>query len=273
MATVTIDGKTCEAQAGETILTVATRAGVWIPTLCHHPALEPYASCRICSVEIDRGGWWQVVTSCNYPVRGDLVVRVNSERAVRARQGVIQLLLARCPESPELRVLAARMGVQESGFPTLTTAQRNCILCGLCVRVCEERIGVSAISLVGRGVDRSVATPFKLASEVCIGCGACAAICPVGTIVVRIDGQEAEIIPFETRVKLLRCAGCGRTLGSELFQQALAVRGGPTLAEMLAQRPLCPNCKRENLAARLSAAVSSDRDGRFGCAAVHSGRS
>ena len=216
MLTVTIDGEQHEARVGETILQVARRAGVWIPSLCHHDALEPFAACRICVVEIDRGGWWQVVTSCNYPLRRDLTVRVNSERATRARRGVMQLLLARCPESVELADLAARMGVHETPYPHVTEALRNCILCGLCVRVCAERIGASAISAAGRSVERAVAAPFRQPSEDCIGCGACAAICPVGTIVIRIHEQEVEISPFKTRVKLLRCTGCGKPVGSEL---------------------------------------------------------
>jgi formate hydrogenlyase subunit 6/NADH:ubiquinone oxidoreductase subunit I len=223
-------------------------------------------------VEVERGGWWQMVTACNYPVRKDLVVRVNSEGAVRARQGVMELLLARCPESPELRALAARMDVPATGYPTVTVAERNCILCGLCVRVCEERIGASAISLAGRGVERSVAAPFRAPAPDCIGCGACAAVCPVGTIVVRMHQDEVEISPFKTRVKLLRCPGCGRAVGSDLVERALAERGGPTVADVLAQEPLCPHCKRENLAAQLSA-VLCDGDGWLLRAAVHSGRS
>ena len=251
MPTVTIDDKPCEARLGETILQVARRGGVWIPTLCHHEALEPYAACRLCVVEIDRGGWQQVVTSCNYPIRGDLTVRVNSERAVRARQGVMELLLARCGESPELRELAARMGVHRTPYPKVTEAQRNCILCGLCVQVCAERIGASAISLVGRGVERAVAAPFRMASEDCIGCGACAAVCPVGTIVLRTHPDEVEISPFKSRVKLLRCAECAQPVASELVGQALCGRGGPTVTQMLAGEQLCPRCKREKLAREL----------------------
>ncbi len=255
MPTVTIDGQPFEAQYGETILEVARRHGVWIPTLCYHPALESYAACRICVVEIDRGGWWQVVTSCNYPIRGDLTVRIHSDRAVRARQGVMELLLARCPESPELARLAARMGVVKTSYPKVTEAQRNCILCGLCVRVCEERIGASAISLVGRGVERSVSAPFRAPSEDCIGCGACAAVCPVGTIVLRWHEDEVEISPFKTRLKLRRCAQCGQPVGPGLVHEVLGRRGGPTLVEMLRSSPLCPQCKRNQLATSLTAAV------------------
>jgi len=252
MPTVTIDGKACEAQHGETILQVARRNGIWIPALCYHEAVEPYAACRICMVEIDRGGWWELVTSCNYPIRRDLTVRVESERARRAREGVMQLLLARCPESEELKQLARRMGVEGTPYPHVTEAQRNCILCGLCVRVCSERIGASAISVVGRGVDRAVAAPFHMHSDNCIGCGACAMICPVGTIVVRSHPDEVEISPFKTRVQRWRCVDCGRPMGSQLVRQVLSQRGGPTLVELMAAGPRCQACKRKKLAGELA---------------------
>lgn len=254
---VTIDGQAIEARAGETILEVARRAGIWIPTLCHHDALAPYAACRICVVEIESGGRTQVVTACNYPVRDDLAVRVNSERAVRDRQGVIELMLARCPDSPELRSLAARMGVPITPYPHVTEAVRNCILCGLCVRVCAEAVGASAISPTGRGVDRVVAAPFRLAAEDCIGCGACAAVCPVGTIVTVMHEEDVEIVPFDTRVKFKRCAECGEPLATQLVDKALRQRGGPTLVEILDRQQFCPKCKRKRSAAQRSEWVGS----------------
>ena len=115
------------------------------------------------------------------------------------RRGVMQLLLARSPESAELKELAARMGVTGTPYPTVTESQRNCILCGLCVAACEEAIGASAIGFAGRGVERVVAAPFRAPSEACIACGACAAVCPVGTIQVRIheDSGRGGDLPLQ----------------------------------------------------------------------------
>jgi predicted molibdopterin-dependent oxidoreductase YjgC len=253
MLTLTIDNQPCPAEAGETILEIVRRHGVWIPTLCHHPALEPYASCRLCMVEIDRGGWWQMVTACNYPVRRDLAVRVQSERAVAARQGVMRLLLARAPESLELRQLAARLGIQSAGLPTVTVAERNCILCGLCVRACEERIGTAAISLSGRGVERKVSVPFNEPSADCILCGACAAVCPVGTIALEVHGDEVELVPFGTKGPVRRCAACGAVLAAERARLALLARGAAAVREVLEGEELCACCRRKRLAAELAA--------------------
>ncbi|MGA2066294.1 MAG: 2Fe-2S iron-sulfur cluster-binding protein [Thermoguttaceae bacterium] len=255
MPTVILDEKSCAAEVGETILDVARRNGVWIPTLCYHPALEAYASCRLCMVEIDRGGWWQMVTACNYPVRRDLAVRVESERAVRARQGVMRLLLARAPESPELQRLAARLGIQSPGLPTVTVAERNCILCGLCVRACEERIGTAAISLAGRGVERKVSTPFDEPSADCILCGACAAVCPVGTIQWEVHGDEVELVPFGTRGPVRRCAACGAVLAAELAALAVAGRGAAAVQGLMDGEGFCWRCKRKKLARELSAGL------------------
>ena len=258
MPTVTIDGRKVEVEKGATILEAAQKAGIWIPTLCYHPAVPCDATCRICMVELDRGDWRQLVTSCNYPVRRDIVVYVNSEKAQNARRAVMELLLARAPESQELKALAERMGVKETRFPTVTESQRNCILCGLCVRICEEMIGKAAISFAGRGVERAVASPFRQASEDCIGCGACAAICPVGTIKIRIheDEGEVEISPFKSRSKLLVCEKCGARVFSEPVGEEVLAKLTVNKEEFRGRLRLCPKCRRSQAAAGLEIAAA-----------------
>ena len=246
MFTVVIDDKKVKVEKESTILSAAQKAGIWIPTLCYHPSVSHLASCRICMVELDRGGWKQLVTACNYPVRGNIKVSVSSKNAVRARQGVMELLLARSPDSDELKDLAKRMGVTKTPYPKVTESQRNCILCGLCVLVCEEVIGQSAIGFTGRGVDRTVATPFRMASENCIGCGACAAVCPVGTIKLRIykDTGEVEISPFKSRSKLLVCEECGTRMVSEPVTKKMFKLMKIDWKEFKKKARLCPKCRR-----------------------------
>jgi len=253
VARVTIDGRKVRVRKGATILEAARKAGIWIPTLCYHPAVSPEATCRICMVEVDHGDWRQLVTACNYPVRGDIVVYVSSERAQEARRGVMELLLARAPESEELKSLAQRMGVEGTRYPTVTESQRNCILCGLCVRVCEQVVGQSAIGFSGRGVERSVATPFRQPSEDCIECGACAAVCPVGTIKIRIhrDQGEIEISPFKSRARLVRCRGCGAPVVSEAVVEKIGRLDGTISAELLELMQFCRRCRALRTAEQL----------------------
>ena len=263
--TVTIDGYKVEVEKDSTILDAAKKAGIWIPTLCYHPAVSSDGSCRLCMVELDRGEWRQLVTACNYPVRRDIVVYVSSERAKQARQGVMELLLARAPESQELRALAERMGVKQTPFPTVTESQRNCILCGLCVRVCEQIIGKAAIGFAGRGAERTVAAPFRQPSEDCIGCGACAAVCPVGTIKVRLhqDQQEVEISPFKSRVKLLVCQECGTPIVSTEVSEHVLSYSKVNWEEFRQRLRLCPKCRRLQTSVQFRAASVYKNDDRM----------
>ena len=213
-------------------------------------------------VELDRGDWKQLVTACNYPVRQDIVVYASSERAQKERRGVMELLLARAPESKELKALAERMGVKETPYPKVTESQRNCILCGLCVQVCEEIIGQAAIGFAGRGVDRTVAAPFRQPSEDCIACGACAAICPVGTIKVRVheDQNEIEISPFKSRAKLLVCQECGAPIISERVVEQILGKVGVNYEEFREHLRFCPKCRRLQTASRLTTATVYEKE-------------
>jgi len=258
---VTIDGCRVEVEKNATVLDAARKAGIWIPTLCYHPGVVSEASCRICMVELDRGDWRELITACNYPVRRDIVVYTSSERAEKARRGVMELLLARAPESQELWELAERMGVQETRYPKVTESQRNCILCGICVQVCEDVIGKAAIGFAGRGADRAVAAPFRQPSEDCIGCGACAAVCPVGTIKVRVhqDQQEVEISPFKSRAKLVVCRECGAAVVSERVVEQVLGRIETDSEELRERLSLCPKCRRLKSASGFGIAMGHKR--------------
>jgi coenzyme F420-reducing hydrogenase beta subunit len=176
--TLKVDDQEVKAKEGATILDVAKSMGINIPTLCYHKALSAFGSCRLCSVEIiDKRGRSRIVTSCNYPVEEGLVVYTKSEKTVKVRKLLLELLLARAPKVEKIKALALEYGIEKPSF-YVEDEDEDCILCGLCTRVCDELVGVNAIDFAKRGVEREVTTPYETFSNDCIGCGACATICP-----------------------------------------------------------------------------------------------
>ena len=137
--------------------------------------LSPYGACRLCVVEIGEGPKAKLVSSCTYPVEEGLQVRTASSRVMQARKMILELLLASCPQSKTIQDLASAYGVRQQRFKQ---EYEDCILCGLCVRMCEEQMMAKAIGFRSRGEKRSIGTPFDIQSEECRRCGACIYVCP-----------------------------------------------------------------------------------------------
>lgn len=210
-----MDGREVIAEPGSTLLQVARAAGLPIPTLCDHPDLEPVGACRLCMVQVthpDWGGWKGLMTACNYPSAPGLQVSTTAKEVQEVRRGVLSLLAARCPSSSVIQELARRHGA-DAGALLVDPEADDCILCGLCTRVCEA-FATCAISTTHRGIRRKVNAPMDLPPADCVGCGACARICPTGHIedgreqgMYRVWGREFPIAACAVIVG--RCVGCG----------------------------------------------------------------
>ena len=175
MTTMTLNGLEVRAEPGATVLEVARFYGFPIPTLCHMDGLSPAGACRLCLVEIGVPPRSRLVTSCTYPAEEGLVVRTASTRVLRARRMVVELHLASCPQSKVIQDIASSLGVRQQRF---RQEYEDCILCGRCVRMCEEQMMAKAIGFRGRGSERTIGTPFDINSEVCRRCGGCIQVCP-----------------------------------------------------------------------------------------------
>jgi heterodisulfide reductase subunit A len=200
---VTVDGRTADVARGTTVLEAARQMGIAIPTLCYYRGLSPYGACRVCLVEIDTPRGPKQVASCSHPVEDKLVVRTDTEAVLESRRTVLELLLAQAPESKELAEMAAGLGVKHSAFQRAEHGE--CILCGLCVRVCNEMMGRGAIGLSGRGSRRAVGTAFGEPTDQCQACGACAVVCPTGAVdLAKVTSRHPQ--PHLTRHDQFLCA-------------------------------------------------------------------
>jgi predicted molibdopterin-dependent oxidoreductase YjgC len=242
----TIDGKPASALPGETVLSAARKMGIEIPALCHHDAVAPYGACRLCVVEVFWGDRSKLVTSCIYvPYEGDRV-ETDNERVRRTRRAILELLLARCPGAEVVRNLAREYGVSAPRFGAgeAVPGPDNCILCGLCVRVCAQVMGRHAIGYADRGADRLVTAPFRASADECVGCGACAEICPTGAISCEdLDGVRV-MKELGVRLPLVKCRVCGEFFATEKHLRMLEER--LKITRELAET--CPRCRgREHL--------------------------
>jgi|UniRef100_A0A7V6A354 bidirectional [NiFe] hydrogenase diaphorase subunit len=188
----TIDGQKVQAREGWTILETARANHIDIPTLCYHPALHPWGSCRLCVVEIRQDGRTNVTASCLAKPAAGMEVLTRSERVENVRRWVLEMLLAECPASQEIRDLAARHGVTATRF-AITDPAEECLKCGRCVAVCNEVVGVRALTFGSRGVKKKLETPYRVPNNMCIGCGCCVSVCPTGALQKRLDTVRGDI--------------------------------------------------------------------------------
>lgn len=207
MTKIRLNGKEIEADEDATVLDVAMQEGLDIPALCRHEALAPYGACRLCIVEAEGPALRRsLLTSCNLKTFDGMSVETESPRVKSSRKVLFELLLGRSPDSKPLKEMAKRFGVESTRFAT--DRSDDCARCGLCVRACQDRIGLSAITFAGRGQKRRVTAEIGKLSETCIGCGACANICPTGAIKLEDNGNERKIFLHDTVISALALAGC-----------------------------------------------------------------
>ena len=201
-----IDGQPVEGKEGGNVLEVALDAGIEIPNLCYHESVKSYGACRLCLVEVARNGRSRMTTSCTYPVQKGIEVLTRTEKVLRARRMIIELILAMCPGDKKIQGMAKEMGVQQIRFKQ---EDKDCILCGLCARVCDEVVGANAISFASRGDRREVIPPFGEEATNCIACGACVVVCPVDVIRMKEEGDERTITRWKRTLKMKKCKVCG----------------------------------------------------------------
>ena len=226
--TLTINGREVQGQTGQTILEVACGAGMEIPTLCHDPRLEPYGACRMCLVEVE--GARGPMASCGTTVKEGMKVQTHSEKIVKIRKFVMELLLTNHPLDCPVCEAAGDCRLQDYAYeylvdmvpwgwrapvagtpgehPNVAHFGARCILCGRCVRICREVMSIGCWGYLNRGYESEVDTPYRLPlTEVdCVSCGQCVSTCPVGAIVGQRAPQGAR--EWQTEKTVSTCSYC-----------------------------------------------------------------
>jgi bidirectional [NiFe] hydrogenase diaphorase subunit len=243
--TITIDDRELRVKEGTTILEAASLMDIIIPTLCHHKELSPSGACRLCIVEISRPAQnsthsW-VDSACVCPVSEGLHIRTDSPRIMKERKLILELLLSRAPDSPRIRELALEYGIAGSRYTAADKGQSKCILCGLCVRVCNELIKADAIGFAQRGINKELTSPYQIAASLCIGCLACVRVCPTGVIEFEIKKKKLKKEDWGVALEMIFCSDCGQPVGTRA--QMKRMKEQITVIDELLNN--CPACRRK----------------------------
>lgn len=235
---IIIDDTQFEVRGETSVLEVAQREGIFIPTLCHHPALDSYGACRLCVVEVKAGGRPGLTASCVLPVSDGLAVETTSPKVKQARKILLELLLAACPGVGTVEEFATRLGVEDTPYAKAENGN-ECALCGKCVRVCEK-IGARAIGFAFRGPNRKVTGPWGKTPDVCLACRACENVCSFRLIKFTQEEDTLTGEPWQSSVSLAKCVKCGRPFASQPLLEHLQETTGLTLDS-------CPECRKEGI--------------------------
>jgi len=212
---IEVNNKVLEANKGETILDVMNKNGIRVPTLCHMKNYFPSGACRMCVVEHENSG--KLITSCSYPCEEGMKIKTHSARVVESRKTIVELLLSNHPDdclycvrnnnctlqnlAVEHNVTERRIKGKKNNFskdissPSISRDPDKCILCGRCVRVCEEIMAVSAIDYINRGSRTVIGTTFNkgLNTSSCVNCGQCIMVCPTGALTEKGHINEIQM--------------------------------------------------------------------------------
>lgn len=245
MSTLFINGKECEFTDEPNLLEVIRKAGFDVPTFCYRPDLKPFGSCRMCVVEVEYpNGRVMVNSSCTMPPEAGIKVSTNSARVRKIRKTVLELLLANhdrecttCDKSGncDLQKYSEEYGIREIRFPKLKAEKmqpiddynpsikrdpNKCILCGACVRACQEFQGHAVLGFANRG-SKTVVQPLngKHLSEVdCVFCGQCQAVCPTGALTIKTNTEEVwDVINDKSKKVVVQVAPAVRVAIGEMF--------------------------------------------------------
>lgn len=240
MITLTIDNRKVEVPEGSTVLEATKALKIDMPTLCYDERMKPHGGCRLCLVEIE--GMRRPITSCTTPAEDGMVVLTRTDHLERLRKTTVELLLSDHPNdcmvciragSCTLQELAYKYQIRENRFegemrdhsrvdenPFVLREQNKCVLCGLCVRVCDEVQGVTAIGYANRGFDAKVCSPFEHDLD-CEFCGQCVSVCPTGALSAKMWQGHPRHEGIKTTETTCGYCGCGcnitiHALGNEI---------------------------------------------------------
>lgn len=174
--TLTIDGAKVKTPKGKSVLDAALEYGICIPHLCHMQDITSIGVCRLCIVEVVNNGRSKITTSCTLEAKEGMVIRAHSEKIMKLRKNIAEMLVAEAPNSRAIQDIAVKCGVKEVRY---SFRNKDCVLCGRCVRVCSEIWQSKSLGFVGRGNDRHIALPFDKRPEFCKKCNYCIDICPM----------------------------------------------------------------------------------------------